>query len=76
MADQKGKVRPVSFKADELYMLKALEEKYQPFSFSNVVKQLILKEIGGKKHYESSMPLPEVHEADYQLEAEREELEL
>ena len=79
MAKKNSAVKQVSFKKDEVYLLEILEERYKPFSFSNYVKQLIVRDIGtGKKHYESTIPGPIVKPRtnDYQIEAERDELEL
>ena len=81
MAKKNSAVKQVSFKKDEVYLLEILEERYKPFSFSNYVKQLIVRDIGtGKKHYESTIPGPIIKPCtntnDYQIEAERDELEL
>lgn len=74
-------VKQVSFKNEEAFVLKKLEELYQPFSFSNYVKQLIMKDIGlytGKKHYQSEAATlaAVVKDNDFKIDAEREDLEI
>lgn len=51
-------VRAVSFKKEEAYMIEALETRFQPFSFSNCIKALILKEINGTNSYQSQPFIP------------------
>lgn len=81
MAKNGSLVRQVSFKKSEAFVLERLEELYKPFSFSNYVKQLIMKDIGlysGKKHFQSETTnlTTAVKENDFKIDAEREELEL
>ena len=78
MANRSGVVKQVSFKKSEVFMLDKLEETYQPFAFSNYVKQLIMKDIGmtGKKHYQSESTFITTTQNDFKIDAEREELEL
>lgn len=79
---KKGLVRQVSFKKSEAYVLDMLEERYKPFSFSNYVKQLIMKDIGiaaGNTCIEAQPVKKEAEAAnknDFKIDAEREELEL
>lgn len=47
MPSKDSLVKAVSFKKEEAYMIEALKQRFQPFSFSNCMKALILKEIGG-----------------------------
>lgn len=45
----KAIIRPVSFKQDEQWLLEAFEEKsFKPFSFSYMVKRLIIDYVNGK----------------------------
>lgn len=80
MANNKSTIRPVSFKKDELYLLEELEKRYNPFSFSNYVKQLIVNDIGeGVRKPELEKEGTKPAEKDiksYNLDAQRDEIDL
>lgn len=58
MPSKDSLVRAVSFKKEEAYMIEALKTRFQPFSFSNCIKALILKEINGTNSYQSQPYIP------------------
>ena len=78
----KGVIKPVSFKHEEIYLLEALQEKYKPLSFSNYVKRLIVKDLAGvnanvliEPQQESQQEPQQESATNYNINEEREDLD-
>lgn len=73
----KGVIKPVSFKHEEIYLLEALQEKYKPLSFSNYVKRLIVQDLAGTNTKALSEQQEQQQESatNYNINEERDDLD-